>query len=446
MAIRKTKSKSARQPKFSAVRILRDEQRHLIGTYKRPPVVFTHGKNCYLYDSRGRAYLDFLGGIAVNALGYSHPRLVRVIRREAARAVHLSNLFHNPFQGPLAKKLAAWSGLDRVFFTNSGTEAIEAALKLARAYARLKAVSGAAPKTRFLALENSFHGRTFGAVSLTYPKKYREPFAPLVPGAEFVRFNDVADLEAKCDDTVCAIVLETIQGEGGIFPVSEAFWQRARELATLHNAALISDEIQCGLGRTGREFAYQKFAGLPDMVAIAKPLAGGLPLGALIASNKFAAAFSFGSHGTTFGGGPLVCAVALEFLNTLEEESLLHNVRERGAELRQGLEKLQSRFEFIRELRGEGLILGLDLSVEGAPLVEEALRRGLIINCTHEHVLRLLPPFIIRAQHVREFLKIFELVLEKAPHKIWHPADVPQSQQISSTRIEAAAKAQAATR
>lgn len=446
MAIRKTKSNMPPRQRLNPARILRDEQSHLIGTYKRPPIVFTHGKGCHLYDSRGRAYLDFLGGIAVNALGYSHPRLVRVIRREAARAVHLSNLFHNPYQGPLAKKLAAWSGLDRVFFTNSGTEAIEAALKLARAYAKKNAVPGVAPKTRFLALENSFHGRTFGAVSLTYPKKYREPFEPLVPGADFVRFNDVADLESKFDDTVCAIIVETIQGEGGIFPVSEAFWQRARELATKHGAALIADEIQCGLGRTGRKFAYQKFSNAPDMVTVAKPLAGGLPLGALIANDKFAAAFTVGIHGTTFGGGPLVCAVALEFLNTLEDERLLENLRERGAELRLALEKLQSRFDFIREIRGEGLIVGLDLTIEGAPLVEEALRRGLIINCTHEHILRLLPPFIIRAAQIREFRRKFETVLEKAPRKIWQPADANQSQQKSQASASIATKAHAATR
>ena len=446
MVIRKTKSNASSLQRLNPARILRDEQSHLIGTYKRPPIVFTHGKGCYLYDSRGRAHLDFLGGIAVNALGYSHPRLVRIIRREAARAVHLSNLFHNPYQGPLAKKLAAWSGLDRVFFTNSGTEAIEAALKLARAYANKNAVSDTVPKTRFLALENSFHGRTFGAVSLTYPKRYREPFEPLVPGADFVRFNDVADLEAKFDTSVCAIVVETIQGEGGIYPVSEAFWQRARELATQHCAALIADEIQCGLGRTGRKFAYQKFSSAPDMVTVAKPLAGGMPLGALIANEQFATAFTVGIHGTTFGGGPLVCAVALEFLNTLEDERLLENVRERGAELRLELEKLQSRFDFIREVRGEGLILGLDLTIEGAPLVEEALRRGLIINCTHEHILRFLPPFIIRAAHIREFRRKFETMLEKAPRKIWQPAGATQSQQDSQTSASAAMKAQAATR
>src|SRR4029077_15802588 len=229
----------------------------------------------------GREYLDFLAGIAVNALGHAHPRLVRVIRREAGRAIHTSNLFHNTYQGPLAQKLARWSGLDRVFFTNSGTEAIDGALKLARAYAHQKAAAdgNAAKKTRFLALQNSFHGRTFGAVSITYPAKYREPFAPLVPGVEFVNFNDVADLDRKFDDSVCALVVETIQGEGGVFPVSQKFWQRARELAKQHDAALIADEIQCGLGRTGRYFAYQALGSLPDVVAVAKPLAGGLPLG-----------------------------------------------------------------------------------------------------------------------------------------------------------------------
>lgn len=430
----------------SAARILRDADQYMVGTYRRPPIVFTHGKGCRLYDTSGRGYLDFLGGIAVNALGYSHPRLVRVMRREAARAVHFSNLFHNSFQGPLAKKLAEWSGLDRVFFTNSGTEAMEGAMKLARAYSKKSRAAGAPAKTRFLALENSFHGRTFGAVSITYPAKYREPFEPLVPGAEFVRFNDVTDLEGKFDDSVCAIVLETIQGEGGIYPVSEAFWACARELATQHDAAMIADEIQCGLGRTGRKFAYQKFAAKPDIVTVAKPLAGGLPLGAFIANEKFAGAFTPGLHGTTFGGGPFVCAVALEFLKTLEDEKLLANVRERGKELRQRLEKLQSRFEFIREVRGEGLIVGLDLSIEGAPIAEEALKRGLIINCTHEHILRMLPPFVVRAQEIREFLKTLEVVLAKAPRKAWKPAEISQTQSVSRAQEIAGAVAHAATR
>ncbi|MGH9731582.1 MAG: aspartate aminotransferase family protein, partial [Candidatus Acidiferrales bacterium] len=259
-------------------------------------------------------------------------------------------------------------------------------------------------------------------------------------------FNDVGDLERKFDDSICAIVLETIQGEGGIYPVSEGFWTRARELATRHNAAMIADEIQCGLGRTGRKFAYQQFATKPDIVTVAKPLAGGLPLGAFIANEKFAAAFTPGLHGTTFGGGPFVCAVALEFLKTLEDEKLLANVRERGEELRQGLEKLQSRFDFIREVRGEGLIVGLDLSIEGAPIVEEALKRGLIINCTHEHILRMLPPFIVRAQEIREFLKTLKVVLAKTPRKAWKPTEISPARPASQIQEMAETVAHAAAR
>lgn len=412
-----TKSRSVRLRSFSGhspANALAAESRHLMNTYKRPGIVFTRGRGCRLYDSTGREYLDFLGGIAVNALGHAHPRLVKVIRREAGRAIHLSNLFHNPYQGPLAEKLAKWSGLDRVFFTNSGTEAIEGALKLARAYANGKPSAISAKKGRFLALENSFHGRTFGAVSITYPAKYREPFAPLVPGVEFVRANDLADLEAKFDATVCAIIIETIQGEGGVFPISREFWERARALATKFDAALIADEIQCGLGRTGRYFAYQKFDSLPDILTVAKPLAGGLPLGAIVANDKFAGAFTPGIHGTTFGGGPLVCATALEFLKVIEDQDLLEQIRERGAELRAGIEQLAGKFDFIREVRGEGLMVGVDLSIEGAPLVQEALKSGVLINCTHEHILRLLPAFIVTRRDVAEFLKRFEAILARA--------------------------------
>jgi len=396
----------------NAAKIRRLEARYLMNTYKRPPVVFTHGQGCYLYDTSGRKHLDFLGGIAVNALGHAHPRLTRVIRRESGRAIHLSNLFHNAYQGPLAQKLAKWSGMDRVFLTNSGTEAIEGALKLARACARKRAANGQ-PATRFLALDNSFHGRTFGAVSITATAKYREPFAPLVPGVEFIRFNDVADLEAKFDASVCALVMEPVQGEGGIYPVSAEFYARARQLCTRHGALLIADEIQCGMGRTGRYFAYQEFDALPDVVVVAKPLAGGLPLGAILAREEAAAAFSPGLHGTTFGGGPMICAAALEFMSIVEDEKLLKNVRERGAQLRAGLEKLAQKFDCIREVRGRGLMVGVDLGVEGAAYVSEALKRGLVMNCTHEHILRLLPPFIVKEKQVEEFLDKFETVLAK---------------------------------
>lgn len=404
--------------RFSPAAVIAAESRHLMNTYKRPDIVFVRGRGCRVYDAEGHEYLDFLGGIAVNALGHAHPRLVKVIRHEAGRAIHLSNLFHNPYQGPLAEKLAKWSGLDRVFFTNSGTEAVEGALKIARAYAHGKMQGGATKKTRILALENSFHGRTFGAVSITYPAKYREPFEPLVPGVAFVRCNDVEDLEAKFDDAVCAIVIETIQGEGGVFPISREFWERARALATEHDAALVADEIQCGLGRTGRYFAYQKFDVRPDIVTVAKPLAGGLPLGAILANEQFAAAFTPGLHGTTFGGGPLVCAAALEFLTVIEEQGLLEQIRERGTELRAGIETLAETFPFIQEVRGEGLMIGVDLTIEGGPLVQEALKSGLLINCTHEHILRLLPPYIITRRDVAEFLKRFEAVfaqVKKSP-------------------------------
>lgn len=411
----KSKSKKpARKPATpsSASKIvLQDASRHLMNTYKRSDMIFTHGRGCYVFDQNGKKYLDFLGGIAVNALGYSYPDLVKTIRREAGRAVHVSNLFHNPFQGPLAAKLAKWSGMDRAFFTNSGSEAVEGALKLARIAAKKR--PGGAKKTRFLALEHSFHGRTLGALSITHPLKYREPFEPLIPGVDFVALNDVTDLEAKFTEDVCAVIIEPIQGEGGIYPVSQEFWKRARALATQYGAALIADEIQCGLGRTGKEFAYQRLEGLPDIVIVAKPLAGGLPLGAFLAREEFAAAFVPGLHGSTFGGGPLTCATGLSFLETVEKRKLLANVRARGAELKAGLQKLSGKFDFIREVRGEGLMLGVDLDVEGAPYVAEALKQGLLINCTHEHILRFLPPFILTAQQVKEGLSKIESVLAR---------------------------------
>jgi acetylornithine/N-succinyldiaminopimelate aminotransferase len=418
---------------------LTDAEQFLLPTYKRSPVVFTHGQGAYVFDSAGKKYLDFLGGIAVNALGHAHPRIVKTIRRESARAIHFSNLFHNEFQGPLAHKLAEWSGLDRVFFANSGTEAIDGALKLARLCGRSSDAAAAqnAAKTRILAMSNSFHGRTFGALSVTATEKYRAPFEPLVPGVEFVKFNDVADLECRFDDTVCAVILETIQGEGGIFPVTEAFWESARSLTAEHGVLLIADEIQCGLGRTGQRLAYQKFSSKPDIAVVAKPLAAGLPLGAIITNNAVASRVSPGLHGTTFGGGPMICAVALEFLNVVEDENLLENVRARGEEMRAGLEKLQTKFDFIREIRGQGCMLGLELSVEGGVFVAEALKRGLLINCTHDFTIRLLPSFLISQAQVREFLSLFEKILSETPRlepATGSSAKVPLPVALSATR------------
>jgi acetylornithine/N-succinyldiaminopimelate aminotransferase len=418
---------------FSAPAVLRDTERYLMNTYQRAPIVFVRGQGCYLYDSTGKKYLDFLGGLAVNALGQAHPRIVRVMREQAACMIHISNLYNHPFQGPLARKLATLSGMDRVFFSNSGTEAIEGALKLARISAHK---GGATKKTRILALENSFHGRTMGAVSITHTPKYREPFEPLIPGVDFVRANDVDDLTAKFDDTVCALVLEAVQGEGGINPLSNAFWGRARELTSQHGAALIADEIQCGLGRTGRMFGYQRYTNRPDIVVIAKPLAAGLPLGAFMAKENFAEAISPGMHGSTFGGGPLTCAVALEFLATIESDNLLKNVRDRGAQIRAGLSQLAKQFDFIREIRGEGLMIGMELAFDGRPFVAEAMKRGLLINCTHERVLRFLPPFIVTEKQVNEFLKQIAAVLAGTKR----PASAPAAGDAESPRALAATR------
>jgi acetylornithine/N-succinyldiaminopimelate aminotransferase len=432
--MRKAKKQRKASRQITAASAMRDASRCLIPTYQRPPIVLVRGQGCYVYDHRGRKYLDFLAGIAVNALGHAHPRLLRVIQRESKRAIHMSNLFHNMYQGPLAHRLTEWAGMDRAFFTNSGTEAVDGALKLARLTARKR---GATDKTRFLALEHSFHGRTFGALSVTHPLSYREPFEPLVPGVEFVRGNDVSDLEAKFDDSVCGIIVEVLQGEGGIYPLSGPFWTRARELATHYGAALIADEIQSGLGRTGRPFAYQRHIGAPDIAVIAKPIAGGLPLGAILARGDYAEAFAPGLHGTTFGGGPLTCAVGLEFLNVMEDDNLLENIRARGAQLRAGLSRLTAEFDFIREIRGEGLMMGLDLSVDGRIYPKAALKHGLLINCTHMHILRLLPPFIVTERQVDDFLVRFRALLAQTkvpPPYLPEPSEPSASHALAGAR------------
>jgi len=292
--------------------IMQAEKNLLLPTYDRQKVLFTRGKGVHLWDSKGRRYLDFLSGIGVNALGHAHPAVLKVIKDQAGKLIHTSNLFYHPYQSELARRLTRMSGMDRAFFCNSGTEAWEGALKLARAYARTNNSNGHKAKWRLLALENSFHGRTFGALSTTGQAKYRDPFMPLVPGVDFVAFNDVEDLKRQFDGSVCAVCIETIQGEGGINLVSQEFLQTARALTEKSDALLLLDEIQCGLGRTGKYFAYQQYGIQPDIVTVAKPLAAGLPLGALLTSNRVATAMQPGLHGTTFGGGPLACAVAIE--------------------------------------------------------------------------------------------------------------------------------------
>ncbi len=395
------------------------EQKYLLGTYSRYEMLVERGSGAYLIDRSNKRYLDLLSGIGVNALGYNHPKVKLMLRKQLKRPLHVSNLLYHEHQGRLAQKLCELSGLDRAFFTNSGTEAVEGCLKFARAFAsRLAQGNGGTPKFRILCLEGAFHGRTFGALSATSGKKYREPFEPLVPGFDFVEFNDTADLELKFTDDVCAIIFETIQGEGGIRPISEAFYSRARQLATERGALLIADEIQCGLGRTGQWFAFHRFAPpaeqslLPDIVASAKPLGLGIPLGAVILKESVAKAINPGEHGTTFGGGPLACRASLEYFKILDEDKLLEHIRSAGAYFKSRLEELRD-IPIVKEVRGEGLMLAVELTVQGKDIVKKLLELGFILNCTHDVVLRMLPPFIITEKQIDKFIKVLRTVLEK---------------------------------
>jgi acetylornithine aminotransferase/acetylornithine/N-succinyldiaminopimelate aminotransferase len=382
----------------------------LLPTYDRLPIMVTHGKGVYLYDSEGNKYLDFLSGIGVNALGYAHPAITKVIQKQAAKVIHTSNLFYHAYQAELAKRLTKLSGMDRVFFSNSGTEAWEGAMKLARAYSNEK--SGG-KKYKILALENSFHGRTFGSLATTYTAKYRKPFEPMLPGVEFVKFNDVEDLNSKFDDEVCAIGFEPVQGEGGINPVSKEFMKVARELATKYDALLILDEIQSGMGRTGKMFAYQHYGVKPDITTLAKPLAGGLPLGAILCTNKVSAIIHPGMHGTTFGGGPLACAAAVEFLNVIEKEKLLKHTQQLGNYFLEQLRLLDARHSAIADVRGVGLMVGVELDSAdlAKEVVKQMLDRKIIINRTHETTLRFLPPFIVTRKQIDEVVKALDQVL-----------------------------------
>ena len=385
------------------------EKKYLLGTYSRYELLADRGSGAYLIDKSNKRYLDLLAGIAVNALGYNHPRVKQVLRKQIKRPIHVSNLIYHEYQGRLAEKLCKLSGLDRVFFSNSGTESIEGCLKFARVYAK--------PKFRVLALDQSFHGRTFGALSATGQKQYREPFEPLVPGFDFVKFDDVEDLEKKLTDDVCAVIIETIQGEGGIRPISEKYYRAARELTKKKGAVLILDEIQCGLGRTGQWFCFHRFADakdkemLPDMIALAKPLGLGIPMGAVILNEKVAAAIQAGSHGTTFGGGPLACRASLEYFKILEDEKMLARVKKVGAYFKSRLEELKD-LPVVKDVRGEGLMLAVELTVSGKEAVKELLKQGFILNCTHETVLRMLPPFIITEKQIDKFVKALRPVLE----------------------------------
>ena len=407
------------------------ERRYLLGTYNRHPIVLTRGKGVFLYDLENRRYLDFVSGLGVNALGHAHPRIVKAIREQAAKLIHVSNLYYHEYQGALAEKLCtlaggasgessvgksvgtsngASMGACRAFFSNSGTEAIEGSIKLARLAGHR---AGGEGKSRLVALQGSYHGRTFGALSLTGQEKHRKGFEPMLEEVTFVAQNDVERLRAAVSDNTCAIVLEPIFGEGGIYECSVEFLQECRAAAERHHAALIFDEIQCGLGRTGTMFAFQTFGVAPDIVAIAKPIAAGLPLGAFIAKEEFANAISAGQHGTTFGGGPLACRVALEFLAIVEDEKLLDNVNRVGAYLQQELKVVAEKSAVAKEVRGRGFIQGINLEIPARPIVDAALAEGVLFNSTQDTVVRFLPPFLLEEKHVDRGIRVLKKLLRK---------------------------------
>jgi len=378
------------------------ESRLLLSTYDRNPILFVSGKGVHIVDENGTKYLDLLSGIGVNALGYGHPVIQEAIARQSHALIHTSNLYYHEGQAELALRLTERTGLDRVFFSNTGTEAWEGALKLARAHAGLLRSEGKQIGTRFVALEQSFHGRTYGSMSTTYKDKYREPFAPVVPGVEFVRFNDVLDLRAKFSNEVCAILVEAIQGEGGVRPLTQEFFAEARALADSTGALLVVDEIQAGMGRTGKWCAYQHYGIQPDITTLAKPIAGGIPLGAVLCTEEASRAIHAGMHGTTFGGGPLACAVAIAVIDYIERENLLAHATEVGDYFQSELRGLAARHEAIVDVRGKGLMIAAELdSADLAKLtVAEMLKRRILINCTSDTVLRFLPPYILERAHV----------------------------------------------
>src|ERR1700730_3021782 len=386
------------------------ESEYLLQNYARYPIAIHRGKGCYAYDTAGKRYLDFITGIGVNALGHAHPRLLRAIREQAALLLDSSNLYYSEYQSPLAERLAKISGLQRTFFCNSGSESIEGAMKMIRAHGRKIHPE----KYEIVSLHNSFHGRTFGALSITGQEKYRKDFEPLLAGAKFVPPNDVVALEQAVCERTAGIVIEWIQGEGGICPMSVEYARKARDLATRYDALLVFDEIQCGVGRTGRYFAYQLAdpVVLPDIMVAAKPLACGIPLGVIVANERAAQSIAAGMHGSTFGGGPLACRVAIEFLDILE--GLLPQIEKTGAYFRMKLEELQKRYSFIQEIRCHGLMVGVELSVPGKQIVQDAMQQGLLLNCTHETVLRFLPPYIVTQPEIDRAVRILNRVLKTA--------------------------------
>ncbi len=375
----------------------------LVHTYNRFPVIFEKGKGVYLYDTEGKKYLDFAAGIAVCGLGYGNPELNQALKDQIDMLMHTSNLYYNTTCGRAARALLQVTGMDRVFFTNSGTEAIEGALKAARKYAYKKGTG----RYEFIAMEHSFHGRSIGAVSVTGNAHYREPFEPMLPGVKFAEFNNLESVKAQISDKTCAILLEPVQGEGGIHMAEPDFIKGIRKLCDEEGILMICDEIQCGMGRTGSMFAWQNYGTKPDIMAVAKAIGSGVPVGAF-AMTEDVAEFSLepGDHGSTYGGNPFVCAAVAKTIEIFERESIPTHVKEVGEYLSKGLKALKETTDEIQEIRGTGLIQGIRVKKPAGEIINQALKEGLIIISASENVIRLVPPLIIEKEHVDEMLGI----------------------------------------
>lgn len=390
--------------------IMEAADRVIAGTYRRFPVVFVRGKGCLLWDAEGNEYTDFVAGIAVCNLGHAVDSIAKAVADQADTLIHVSNLYYTVPQVELAKWLVEHSFADRVFFCNSGAEANEAAIKLARKYFFDQ---GKTKRWKIIAMEQSFHGRTFAALSATGQKKVREGFEPILEGFEFVPFNDIKALQNALSERICAVLVEPVQGEGGVRCPDPEYLHAVRRLCDETGTILIFDEIQTGIGRTGRLFAYEHFGVAPDIMTLAKALANGLPIGAMLATEKIASAFTPGSHASTFGGTPLVAAAALKTLQLLEEQNVVEHGREMGKYFKKRLLWLKERHSFVEEVRGLGLMLGMRLSVPGAGFVEMCRQRGFLINCIQENVLRFVPPLVVTKDEIEALILCLDDVFHK---------------------------------
>ena len=383
--------------------------------FNRYRVALDHGEGIYLYDVNGKRYSDFLAGIAVNVLGHNYPPLVRTIAEQAAKLIHVSNLYYTQAQADAAERLVRLTGLDRAFFCNSGAEANEGAIKLARKWAH----TIASDKSEIITAEHSFHGRTIATLTATGQPKYQEGFGPLPPGFSYVPYGDIGALEARVNDKTAAVMLETIQGEGGVYVPSKAYVEKVRAFCDAHNALLIFDEIQSGMGRTGKFMAYELFGVRPDIVTLAKGLAGGVPIGAFVVREKVAQALRPGDHGTTFGGNPLACAAANVVMDAIAKQGVLGHAEKVGTYFKRKLEDLRKKYpNLITDVRGEGLLLGMEIAAEGRDIVNACLEKGFIINCTAGNVLRFVPPLIIKEAEIDEMLEVLEPILRDAEKRL----------------------------